>query len=255
LPLPEWIPSDGFHTMEKFISTLRNPIYRERLRKVLQLGKGVFRQFKDVIHEQPSIEKLWYYFKDKEMKSRVYEWYELHDNAFALASLRIQGPETETLDVIKEDFFLSENLEEFHDEFEHFRGMCINNYEKKHFTYEPIITSEIERIWEIEEHDHCLFVLSNEKEVAGIMIYTVTPPTAVAIVKAYHIKEEFRGIGLFHLLFDTLCEKMKNRGIDDVILNLYEDSLPLESMFNEIFTKNIKKSVYLSISSWIDLGK
>ncbi len=252
LPLPEWIPSDGFHTMEKFVSTLRNPIYRERLRKVLQLGKGVFRQFKDVVHEQPSIEKMWYYFKDKEMRHRVYEWYELHTNAFALASLHIQGPETETLDVIKEDFIISEDFEGLKDEYRQFCEMCLNTYNNLETIYRPLMTAEIEKKWEIGEHDHVLFALSNEKEVAGILVYFIAPSSNVVVVKAYYIKEEFRGIGLFHLLFDTLCEKMNNRGIDDLILDLYEESLPLETMFKEITTKNIKKSVYLSISSWID---
>ncbi|MDC7248247.1 MAG: UPF0158 family protein [Sphaerochaetaceae bacterium] len=189
LPLPEWIPSDGFHTMEKFVSTLRNPVYRERLRKVLQLGKGVFRQFKDVVHEQPSIEKLWYYFKDKEMRKRVYEWYELHTSAFALASLKIEGPETEELDVIREDFYICENIENLKDEFEQFREKCLNNYMNKHAVYAPIIASEIEKKWKIGEHDHLLFALSNEKEAAGILIYSIIPSAAVVEVKAYYIKE------------------------------------------------------------------
>ena len=104
LPLPQWLPSDGFHTMEKFVSTLRNPIYREKLKEVLQSGRGVFRQFKDVLQEQPSIQRLWYYYKDREMRNRIYEWYEVHDSAFSIAMLDDRGPKEDTLEVIKEDF-------------------------------------------------------------------------------------------------------------------------------------------------------
>ena len=30
LEIPQWFPSDGFRTMEKFVSTLRKSVYRER---------------------------------------------------------------------------------------------------------------------------------------------------------------------------------------------------------------------------------
>ena len=88
--------------------------------------------------------------------------------------------------------------------------------------------------------------------VAGVLLYHLDTDTKVVEVKAYMIKDEFKGIGLFHLLFDTLCEKMKIKGIDNLILDYYDESLQIEPMFREITTKNLKKSVYLSIYSWID---
>ena len=147
LSLPSWLPSDGFHTMEKFVSTLRNPIYRERLKEVLQAGKGVFRQFKDVLHEQPSIERLWYYYKDKEMRSRIYEWYELHDAAFSVATLQDSGPENDTLEVIKEDFIISDDAETYKKCFEQFREMCIIKYKEKDTPYKSQVYEDVKKAW------------------------------------------------------------------------------------------------------------
>ncbi len=252
ISIPEWLPSDGFHTMEKFISTLRNPIYRERLKNVLLLGKGVFRQFKDVLHEQPSIERLWYYFKDKEMRNKIYEWYDLHDTAFSLASLKDQGPDDDTLDVIKEDFTISEDLTTHKDVFEQFRKECLQTYNDRQNPYSFSIYQDVEKAWKMKENYFALFALTTNEDVVATLFYHLDPLARVVEIKAYYIIEEYRGIGLFHLLFDSLCVKMKAKGVDDLILDFYEGSLQIESMFKEITTKNIKKSVYLSISSWID---
>lgn len=252
LALPDWLPSDGFHTMEKFVSTLRNPIYRERLKQVLQSGKGIFRQFKDVLHEQPSIERLWYYFKDKEMRNRIYEWYDLHDSAFSLASLHEMGPDDDTLEVIKEDFVISDDLTSYKESFEQFRDLCIERYNEKHHSYAPLITQDVKKAWSIKEDDFTLFAITNSGEAAAVIVYHYFVGERVVEIKAYMVKDEFKGIGLFHLLFDSLCEKMKIKGVDDLVLHFYEDSLQIEPMFREILTKNLKKSVYLSISSWID---
>jgi hypothetical protein len=252
LPLPQWLPSDGFHTMEKFVSTLRNPIYREKLKEVLQSGRGVFRQFKDVLQEQPSIQRLWYYYKDREMRNRIYEWYEVHDSAFSIALLSDSGPQEDTLEVIKEDFIISEDYDSYVQDFEQFRDMCIYRYEEKDTPYNSQVLKDVKKAWNKDQDDDVLFAITSSEDVAGVLLYHLDTDTKVVEVKAYMIKDEFKGIGLFHLLFDTLCEKMKIKGIDNLILDYYEESLQIEPMFREITTKNLKKSVYLSIYSWID---
>ncbi len=255
IPLPDWLPSDGFHTMEKFVSTLRNPLYRERLKEVLQSGRGVFRQFKDVLQEQPSIQRLWYYYKDKEMRNRITQWYELHDSAFSVSRLDESGPKDDTLDVIKEDFIISDDFELYKNSFEQFHEMCFNRYEEKQTPYRTQVLKDVEKAWMKGDGDEVLFAVTNDENVAGLLLYHFDLPSNVVEVKAYLIKDEYKGIGLFHLLFDSLCERMKNKGVDDLILHYYEDSLQIEPMFREISTKNLKKSVYLSISSWIDSVK
>ncbi len=131
--------------MEKFVSTLRNPIYREKLKEVLQSGRGVFRQFKDVLQEQPSIQRLWYYYKDREMRNRIYEWYEVHDSAFSIAMLDDRGPKEDTLEVIKEDFTISEDYDSYIQYFEQFRDMCIYRYEEKDTPYTSQVLKDVKK--------------------------------------------------------------------------------------------------------------
>ena len=73
--LPSWEPADGFQLMEGFAGALQNPIYRERLRQILNAGRGVFRGFKNVLKERPDLEKKWFLYKERYMKQRVKEWY------------------------------------------------------------------------------------------------------------------------------------------------------------------------------------
>jgi len=74
-PLPEWGPVDGFRIMNEFVSSLKNPIVKEELKHVLNLGHGVFRKFKNVLKSSPEIEKLWYSYKRDEIKAKVLNWY------------------------------------------------------------------------------------------------------------------------------------------------------------------------------------
>ncbi|MDC7238986.1 MAG: GNAT family N-acetyltransferase, partial [Spirochaetales bacterium] len=76
LPIPDWNPSDGYQLMDSFTGVLRNPIYRERLRAILNSGRGVFRGFKNVLREREDLEKAWFAHKDREMKRRVRAWYD-----------------------------------------------------------------------------------------------------------------------------------------------------------------------------------
>ncbi len=98
IPLPEWRSVDGYNLMEKFVASLHNPIYREILRRILASGKGVFRQFKDALKEKKEIERLWYHFKEREMRSRVVEWYNLLRESWGLAHVGDpEGDETDAL--------------------------------------------------------------------------------------------------------------------------------------------------------------
>ncbi|WP_455382954.1 UPF0158 family protein [Salinispira pacifica] len=98
LPLPEWHSVDGYNLMEKFVASLHNPIYREILRRILTSGKGVFRQFKDALKERKEIERLWYHFKEREMRARVLEWYNLLRESWGLE--RVGDPEGEETDAL-----------------------------------------------------------------------------------------------------------------------------------------------------------
>jgi ribosomal protein S18 acetylase RimI-like enzyme len=102
LTIPTWGPAEGFHLMERFVLKLRNPIFAEMLREALSSGQGVFRRFKDMLRKNREIERLWFAFKDKEMKQVVEQWYEAERELAGLERLAVG--EEPPLELVASDF-------------------------------------------------------------------------------------------------------------------------------------------------------
>jgi ribosomal protein S18 acetylase RimI-like enzyme len=105
VPLPRWGPAEGFHLMQSFVSTLRNPVYRDLLSQSLAAGKGVFRQFKDTLKRNREVERLWFHYKDRRLRSVVVAWYNASREARGLERLPPEPEETEEL--VASDFTLA----------------------------------------------------------------------------------------------------------------------------------------------------
>ena len=102
ISLPEWDSASGFRLMEHFITQLRNPIVREELSSALGRGRGVFRAFKDTLGRYPEAEKLWFSFKENEMKLEIIRWYNGLREEWGLERIGME-PE-DTGDLVLEDF-------------------------------------------------------------------------------------------------------------------------------------------------------
>lgn len=105
VPLPRWGPAEGFHLMQSFVSTLRNPVYRDLLSQALGAGKGVFRQFKDTLKRNREVERLWFHYKDRRMRSVIVAWYNASREARGLEKLAPEPEDTEEL--VASDFSIS----------------------------------------------------------------------------------------------------------------------------------------------------
>ena len=106
IALPEWSSSDGYRIMEKFTAGLKNPIARQELSSALNRNKGVFRSFKDTLEQYPEIEKLWFRFKEREMKNIVVNWYNALREEWGLEPIGAEPEDTSSL--VLEDFVLRE---------------------------------------------------------------------------------------------------------------------------------------------------
>jgi GNAT superfamily N-acetyltransferase len=102
VPIPAWGPTEGFHLMERFALKLRNPIFAAMLREALSSGPGVFRKFKDILKKNREIERLWFAFKDREMRRVVEQWYEAERELAGLE--RLAAEEELPLDLVGSDF-------------------------------------------------------------------------------------------------------------------------------------------------------
>jgi GNAT superfamily N-acetyltransferase len=103
--LPRWGSAEGFHLMESFVTSLDNPAWREQLSRALTMGRGVFRAFKDVLKQDKEIEKLWFAYKERRLRSVIVSWYNANREARGLERLPEEPEETEEL--VMSDFSFS----------------------------------------------------------------------------------------------------------------------------------------------------
>lgn len=214
--LPEWKSSDGYLMMEKFISTLHNPIYKEELRNVISIGRGVFRNFKKVVKSYDPLKKKWYNFKDRYMKDLVIEWYELNREAGYFERIGTETMDTE--DIILSDFsFESGCLEKYEilkEERESFYGI---------FPDDPILGRfYYEKMRDVRE-DSGKPVISvcagtGDGTFAGIIWGWVwsSPEGSLLIIKEFFVETRYRGLGLGKVLIDNLSRKVQEEGIDRI---------------------------------------
>ena len=60
--LPEWDSAAGFKLREDFVSNLNSPLAHEALQEVLHSGRGVFRNFRNVIKDYlPNVTDIYAY--------------------------------------------------------------------------------------------------------------------------------------------------------------------------------------------------
>jgi GNAT superfamily N-acetyltransferase len=107
--LPGWRSLEGYQLMERFVSSVRNPLFREELRGAISTGKGVFRNFKNVLKKRKELEKLWFSFKEREMKSIILDWYNRIRESEGLEKLS-PPPEEETEELVSSDFSMTTDV-------------------------------------------------------------------------------------------------------------------------------------------------
>jgi GNAT superfamily N-acetyltransferase len=103
--IPAWGPADGFGLMENFTASLKNPSARKKLAAALNQGRGVFRAFKDTLAELPHVEKIWFSYKERELKKVARIWYAGLCEETGIKKIGEEPEETDEL--IIEDFLFT----------------------------------------------------------------------------------------------------------------------------------------------------
>jgi len=106
IDIPVWIPNDGYRLMGKFSSSLKNPVIRLELGRALNRNKGVFRAFRDVLEQYPEVEKMWFKYKEDEMKKNIFLWYNSLREEWGLEPVGAEPEDTTSL--VLEDFNVKE---------------------------------------------------------------------------------------------------------------------------------------------------
>ncbi|MBI9096927.1 MAG: GNAT family N-acetyltransferase [Spirochaetaceae bacterium] len=224
--LPLWEPSDGYRLMEQFVLSLRNPVYREHLSSILHCGSGVFRKYKDALNQRPDIERLWFAFKEKEMKNRVSEWYNALRLEWGLDAYEVEfnGEYSPVLT----DFSIipgrTSHLEQIN-------AFDIEAYRELYASYpEDYISDLIRRSRdgfepEISSDSTILIAESPNEEIVGFIWITtevLENGTHLGRIRQIYILPEYRGLGLAEKLKESVLESDSLQTCDIVEIDIPE---------------------------------
>lgn len=220
--LPEWNSDDGFKLMEDFEESVRIPKIKMELHQALSNGRGVFRNFKNVLKQYPHIEKRFQAYKESKMRSVVVEWYNSLRESWGLEKLS-QDIEDYT-ELIQEDFeFQTYNhqkdddciiteakkiADEIKADFNGEEGFAIAHYWLRKFDFEE--ASDIGGI----------VCRTTSDEFAGCLLFTDCKSFAknVVALTAVFVNQNYRGIGITRELFSRSLSLLKKRGIQQFII-------------------------------------
>jgi GNAT superfamily N-acetyltransferase len=220
--LPLWEPSDGYRLMEQFVLSLRNPVYREHLSSILHCGSGVFRKYKDALNQRPDIERMWFSFKEKEMRNRVSEWYNALRLEWGLDSYDVEfngeySPVLTDFSVSEEDgthldlinSFDKASFEELYSSYP--KDYISDLFRRSRDGFEPEISTE-SSIYTAE---------TPGGEIVGFIWITaevLDKGTVLGRIRQIYIVPEYRGLGLAEKLKESALEdnRLKNSDIVEV---------------------------------------
>lgn len=242
VPIPDWGPVDGFQLMERFVAGLRNPLLREQLKEALASGKGVFRKFKDILKTRPEIERLWFSFKERELRRVVREWYNDERELAGLERLPEEPEDSieEAVQLAASDFAIrpgeAKDLEavlaldrtvfaEVHHDREALEA-APERVEELHLRQRraaggPLAPGSLLRVAETPDSEFAGFFWAVEEE---------DPATGRKNLRLVQLAVAllYRGIGLGGLLLARLVSETRDRGYHRLLFELAGGSLRLE---------------------------
>jgi ribosomal protein S18 acetylase RimI-like enzyme len=212
--LPEWDSSSGFRLMERFTAALRNPLIREELSAALNRGRGVFRAFKDILEQRPETEKLWFAFKEREMKRQIIRWYNGLREEWGLQ--RIGEEPEDTGDLVLEDFRFRRGLPEDRAAAEALHALCLRKFREAAAENSIGLPPE-ESPWAFPG-DLSVMVETSGGDFAGYI--AALKREAALHICALEVRPEYRGLGIGEALLSRLLAAAGEQGIARLSLDL-----------------------------------
>ncbi len=256
VPIPAWQPIDGFHLMERFLLTLRNPIHRERLRAALAAGRGVFRSFKNALKQSPELERLWFAFKEREMRKVIRGWYDDQRELLGLARL---GPEPEpSEELLLEDFIVRPAGAEHRE--------AILALDQAAFAEQHPMEADPPRAQQLYRRERsalpgpldaasCLLAAETPRgELAGFIWGIEEPRPAGAAPRVRLVQlavvPAMRGLGIGGLLLDRFLREARLRGAEEVRVELEGAALALRRLFESRGFAVAAETLDLDLARW-----
>ncbi len=210
--LPEWGPSDGFELREEFVNNLHSPLAREELQDAMHSGRGVFKNFRNVLKNYPEIDKRWHIYKHRFMSARINEWYNSLREIWGLEKLD-QLPESD--DTLVHDDFSFKEYDSAADEKTILLNITADSCEDDTLPLE--VNKAFYGLWRSQfeslasnQTGYICFSLSDE--FAGCI--TASPLSQdqekIVMITSLFVPEQFRGLGIGTELIDMCISSLKN---------------------------------------------
>ena len=256
IDLPEWNSSMGFQLMEKFVANLRNPVYREILRDTLSSGKGVFRKFKNALRERPDIERLWFQFKEREMREYVIEWLSTIEEARDLEKVSVEE-EDETDELVLSDFLLTydEKLN-----WEEYEALDRETFEENRPDVPPeVIRALYEDLkrWESLQGEGVLRSETPDGGLAAFLWYSereagneTASGQLYARIKQLVVVPEYRGLGLARTLMERYLEDAYRRGVEWVFTQVEGEAIGFADSLVSTGFRRSATGLQLNLHKW-----
>ena len=220
--LPEWDSTNGFRMMERFVTLQHNPVLKRELRSVLFSGKGVFRNFKNVLKSFPEVEKQWFLFKDREMKQYIIQWYNTLRESWGLEKLGAEPEEHE--DLVHDDFVLRKYQEDKDEEHLVLAANAI--MAERESAWPGEIGIALSDLWQRrcsirKSHDSFSLVAETvDGDFAGCISASPCPSYArkTMLLTTFFVVQTYRGLGIGKELLSMCLSGLQSRGIRWVIL-------------------------------------
>lgn len=261
IEIPEWSSADGFQLMERFVASLRNPLVRDKLRTALSSGKGVFRSFKNALKAHGEIERLWFAYKDREMKARVLDWYNELCDLWGWEHIRREpGENEETDELVLTDFdFIEETDSEVAQAYDR------EAWRESHSFLPAALVEELYKRSRhgVDTSPEASLVISARTpagELSGVIWGVVTQLRVPAeagteelkllnVIQLYVLKE-YRGLGIAKTLVDNVCRAAYARGIERILMELPGAAEMLLPMLEEQGFSTASRSLMLDVDKW-----
>lgn len=213
--LPEWNSADGFEVRESFVNQLHSPLAREELQNVLHSGRGVFKNFRNVLKEYPEIDKRWHIFKYRMMSARINEWYNSLREIWGLEKLD-QFSETDEA-LVHDDFSFKEYNSSSDDK------RILLNISATSFDDGDLPSDINNAIYEMWKNQ---FLNGSSTEQSGFVCYSYSEEFAgcitassfstkqdkIMFLTSLFVPESFRGLGICTELISMYVAKLLNDG-------------------------------------------
>lgn len=218
ISLPEWGPADGFRLMERFVLGLHTPAVRKELSIALDQGRGVFRAFKDTLARYPETQKLWFTFKDREMKRKTIAWYKALRTSWGL---ELAGEEPEDIaGLALEDFHFRDGSAADGEAAAELHQRCLEAYNNGNTNNQKAIAETLAGMnqW-VFPGDLCVVAETAGGEFAACIASVYTTPGCLHIC-VLEVRPEYRGLGLGKTLLARMLEKAGGHNIARVSIDL-----------------------------------